>query len=289
MKRFRILWAGVCIVLAAVFLAVNIAQQTSQQDGGPVFTIPEGTLSVSIEDGEDALLQGITALDGEDGDVTSSILIESLSNFYGVNKRLATFAAFDSDGNVSKASRVIQYSDYTSARFSLLHALRYETGEDIDLSELVQATDCLDGDVSSKVKVSTDSSLSTRTAGVYQITFSVTNSAGDTTSLSTELEVYDPDYNNADINLTEYLVYCEAGDDEPDYRSYVDSVVAGSVRYTFSSGAASATGNDGSILRRSALRVRSSIDMDTPGIYQVYLTYNGEDYQGTTLLLVVVE
>ncbi|MCD7946042.1 MAG: hypothetical protein LUF81_05510 [Clostridiales bacterium] len=143
--------------------------------------------------------------------------------------------------------------------------------------------------MTSKVKVSTDSTLSTRTAGVYQVTFSVTNSAGDTASLSTELEVYDPDYNNADINLSSYLVYCQVGDDAPDYRSYVESVVAGSVRYTFSEGAASATGSDGSTLRRTALRVRSSVDMDTAGVYQVYLTYQGEDYQGTTLLLVVVE
>ncbi|MCD8047321.1 MAG: bacterial Ig-like domain-containing protein, partial [Clostridiales bacterium] len=54
-------------------------------------------------------------------------------------------------------------------------------------------------------------------------------------------------------------------------------------------GATSATGSDGSILRRTALQVRGSVDMDTAGVYQVYLTYRGEDYQGTTLLLVVVE
>ncbi len=283
------IWAGCFLVVAAVFLVVNVIQKTSEQDGGPVITVPEDILTVSIEDGEDALLQGVTAQDGRDGDVTSSVLVESISNFYGDGKRLVTYAAFDSDGNVSKATRAIQYSDYTAPQFTLLHSLRYQTGEEIDLDELVQATDCLDGDVTSKVRVSTDSSLSTRTAGVYQVTFSVTNSAGATASLSTELEVYDPDYNDADVNLSTYLVYCQVGDDEPDYRSYVESVVAGSVRYTFSEGAASASGNDGTTLRRSALRVRGSADMDTAGVYQVYLTYRGDDYQGTTLLLVVVE
>lgn len=288
MRRFRMIWAGCFVAVAAVFLAVNVIQRLSGQDGGPVISVPKEILTVSIEDGEEALLQDVTAQDGRDGDVTSSVLVESISKFYG-GVRQVTYAAFDSDGNATKATREIQYSDYTEPRFTLSHSLRYQTGEDIDLEELVQATDCLDGDVTSKVKVSTDSSLSTRTAGVYQVTFSVTNSAGDTATLETELVVYDPDYNDADVNLSTYLVYCQAGDDEPDYRSYVQSVVAGSVRYTFSEGATSATGSDGSILRRTALQVRGSVDMDTAGAYQVYLTYRGEDYQGTTLLLVVVE
>ncbi|MCD8381319.1 MAG: DUF5011 domain-containing protein [Clostridiales bacterium] len=288
MRRFRMIWAGCFIVVAAVFLAVNVVQRIWGQDGGPSISVPKETFTVSIEDGEDVLLQDVTAQDGRDGDVTSSVLVESISNFYN-GLREVTYAAFDSDGNVTKATRSIQYSDYTAPRFTLSHSLRYQTGEEIDLDELVQATDCLDGDITSKIKVSTDSSLSTRTAGVYQVTFSVTNSAGDSASLTTELEVYDPDYNDADINLSTYLVYCQEGDDEPDYRSYVTSVVAGSVRYTFSEGAASATGSDGSTLRRAALRVRGTADMDTAGVYQIYLTYQGEDYQGTTLLLVVVE
>ncbi|MCD7946043.1 MAG: DUF5011 domain-containing protein [Clostridiales bacterium] len=101
-------------MITVLFLAVNIIQKAEGQDGGPVISVPDETLTVSIEDGEDTLLQGVTAQDGRDGDVTSSVLVESISNFYGDEKRLVTFAAFDSDGNVTKATRAIQYSDYTA-------------------------------------------------------------------------------------------------------------------------------------------------------------------------------
>ena len=56
--------------------------------------------------------------------MTGSILVEKLSDLYDGNRRLVTYAAFDSDDNVSKASREIVYTDYSSPRFSLTHALR---------------------------------------------------------------------------------------------------------------------------------------------------------------------
>ena len=287
MRKFRVIWLCLFAAVGITFSACVIFQNVYGKDGGPVIFYPEGVLEISVQDGEEALLQGVTAKDDKDGDVTGSILVEKLSGFDGENRREVTYAAFDSDGNVTKATREIVYTDYTPIRFQLNHSLRYRTGETINLSELVGASDSLDGDLSDKVKVKLESGLSTRTSGVYRIQFSVTNSACDTRILDTELEVYDAAMNEAVVNLTTYLIYYEDG--KPDYYSYLDSVIVGEIHYNFQNGKNIATGTDGSTLSRSSLQIRSNVDPSTPGVYPVYLIYQDDAYQGMAQLMVVVE
>lgn len=287
MRKFRVIWLCLFAAVGITFSACVIFQNVYGKDGGPVIFYPEGVLEISVQDGEEALLQGVTAKDDKDGDVTGSILVEKLSGFDGENRREVTYAAFDSDGNVAKATREIVYTDYTPIRFQLNHSLRYRTGETINLSELVGASDSLDGDLSDKVKVKLESGLSTRTSGVYRIQFSVTNSACDTRILDTELEVYDAAMNEAVVNLTTYLIYYEDG--KPDYYSYLDSVIVGGIHYNFQNGKNIATGTDGSTLSRSSLQIRSNVDPSTPGVYPVYLIYQDDAYQGMAQLMVVVE
>lgn len=287
MRKFRVIWLCLFAAVGITFSACVIFQNVYGKDGGPVIFYPEGVLEISVQDGEEALLQGVTAKDDKDGDVTGSILVEKLSGFDGENRREVTYAAVDSDGNVTKATREIVYTDYTPIRFQLNHSLRYRTGETINLSELVGASDSLDGDLSDKVKVKLESGLSTRTSGVYRIQFSVTNSACDTRILDTELEVYDAAMNEAVVNLTTYLIYYEDG--KPDYYSYLDSVIVGGIHYNFQNGKNIATGTDGSTLSRSSLQIRSNVDPSTPGVYPVYLIYQDDAYQGMAQLMVVVE
>ena len=287
MRKFRVIWLCLFAAVGITFSACVIFQNVYGKDGGPVIFYPEGVLEISVQDGEEALLQGVTAKDDKDGDVTGSILVDKLSGFDGENRREVTYAAFDSDGNVTKATREIVYTDYTPIRFQLNHSLRYRTGETINLSELVGASDSLDGDLSDKVKVKLESGLSTRTSGVYRIQFSVTNSACDTRILDTELEVYDAAMNEAVVNLTTYLIYYEDG--KPDYYSYLDSVIVGGIHYNFQNGKNIATGTDGSTLSRSSLQIRSNVDPSTPGVYPIYLIYQDDAYQGMAQLMVVVE
>ncbi|MGM9594274.1 MAG: hypothetical protein ACI3U8_07955 [Candidatus Onthomonas sp.] len=273
--------------VTVVFVLYLGVQALSAQDGGPQFTVDEGALEISVQAGSEALLRGISAQDGKDGDVTDSVLVEKLSELYDGNRRLVTYAAFDSDDNVSKTTREIVYTDYTSPRFSLTHALLWKAGESLDLTQLVQASDTLDGDLTGKVKVRTETNISSRIAGVYSISFSVTNSAGDTQTLETQLEIYDPQVNEASLELTDYLVYWEGED--IDYRSYLQSVTAGGVKYSFQPGSETGTSAGGGSLSRSEISVHSQLDTSQAGVYPVYLTYQDDTYQGTTLLLVVVE
>lgn len=127
MRKFRVIWLCLFAAVGITFSACVIFQNVYGKDGGPVIFYPEGVLEISVQDGEEALLQGVTAKDDKDGDVTGSILVEKLSGFDGENRREVTYAAFDSDGNVAKATREIVYTDYTPIRFQLNHSLRYRT------------------------------------------------------------------------------------------------------------------------------------------------------------------
>lgn len=60
-----------------------------------------------------ALLAGVTATDAEDGDVTASLLVEGISGRNDDGTVQVTYAAFDSNHHVTKATRAVRYTDYT--------------------------------------------------------------------------------------------------------------------------------------------------------------------------------
>ena len=69
--------------------------------------IPE----LSVFDSRDALLQGITARDKKDGDVTDLLVVEHVSLLNAEGDIMVSYAAFDRSGNVSKAQREARYTD----------------------------------------------------------------------------------------------------------------------------------------------------------------------------------
>lgn len=231
MKKLRIFWAVVVVLVAAAFTAYRIIEIQKEDSSGPVFSCDQTELEVSIQDGDDVLLQGITAQDKKDGDVTSSVLVEKISNFYGDYRRLVTYAAFDSDDHVTEMEREIYYTDYTKPRFALNGSLRFKAGEKINIDQIVTATDCLDGDLSRKVKIQMDGTINNRLTGFYDIVYQVTNSAGDSVSLPIRIEVYQQVANEVEMNLKQYLVYYDGED--IDYKDYLKSIKIGNLEYPF--------------------------------------------------------
>ena len=53
------------------------------------------------------LLEGVTAYDSHDGDVTASLLIEKVTET-GNGKVIVTYAAVDSSNNVAEQSRILK-------------------------------------------------------------------------------------------------------------------------------------------------------------------------------------
>lgn len=294
MRRFRRIWLVCVALVTALFGVYRIREYMTADNSIPVFHCTEDTLEISVSDGQEALLQGLTASDRKDGDLTGDILVEKMSNFYGEGQRVVTYVVFDSDGNIARFEREITYRDYHSPRFSLQKSLRYATGEKIDLYEFITATDCLDGDLSNKITLQMDSNINNRTAGVYRIEYSVVNSAGDTVYLPVDLEVYQYRVGMAELSVSDYLLYYEGK--TPDYASMITLVTIGTTELKVVDDRNVVKDDDtDSVLEKptvaylSNVTVQSMVNPNVAGVYPVYLIYNDGIYEGTQVILVVVE
>ena len=217
MKRMHITiiaLLAVSLILLGVAGGVRLLAKDSTL---PVIECSQQELRVSTQDGSDALLQGVTAHDDKDGDLTGSIVVEQITGTGTPGTVTVTYAVADSDHHVASCSRTVTYTDYVSPRFSLSAPLIYEVGEVLQVRDRLGANDMIDGSL--KVSAST---LSTNYVGSFPITMEVTNSLGDTASLTLDLVVRDTSRNAPEIKLKQYLVYVtQTGDFDP--MTYVDS------------------------------------------------------------------
>ena len=320
MKRFRKIWLGIVIFFTVLFIGYRLVEAVKADSSGPVISGGGDRLEVSIHDGEEILLGGITATDKKDGDVTDSIIVEKISNFYDENVRTVTYAAFDSDNHISKVEREIVYTDYNSPRFELTGALRFRAGEAVNVDKIVTAKDCLDGDISNKVKILTDTTINTRVTGFYRVVYEVTNSAGDNVKLPIDIEIYEPYNNEVELNLDRYLVYYEGS--PIDYKDFLVSVRRGNLEYFFegvdmkdpsveeplegesaedlqeeagdeTEETQDTQENTSAVIPKSRVRVESEVDTSKPGVYPVYYYYTHDNGNYTSeakeVIYVVVE
>ena len=113
MRILRIAVAVLFIVTLCLFIFFYI--QTIHLDKTiPEITIPPGILEVSLSADRSELLQGLSAYDKKDGDLTDTIIIESISRFTEPGVAMVTYAVCDSDNHVGSASRKIRYIDDTA-------------------------------------------------------------------------------------------------------------------------------------------------------------------------------
>lgn len=315
MKKFRRIWLAAVILMVLFFVGYRVYENMKTDSSGPVISGGKDKIQVSIHDEEEVLLQGITAVDKKDGDVTDSLIVENISSFYD-GTRVATFAAFDSDNHISKVEREISYTDYTSPRFELTGSLRFRAGETVNIEKIVKAQDCLDGDLSNKVKIRMDTTINNRVTGFYQVEYIVTNSAGDTVTLPIDVEIYEPYNNEVELTLDRYLVYYDGS--EISFKDFLKSIRKGNLEYAFegvelvgsqlpetepenteetdsseTEEPAEETAVESKKIPKSRVRVDSAVDPSTPGVYPVYYYYT-EEYENYTseakeVLYVVVE
>ncbi len=102
---------GVAVV--GILLAAGAVWAVMTQDReGPVITIDETQQISWHTDMEKAeLLQGVTAVDEKDGDVTDTLIVESIKPQPAGDEAIVTYVAKDNSHNVTKATRKVGYSD----------------------------------------------------------------------------------------------------------------------------------------------------------------------------------
>lgn len=267
MKKLSILMIVLLVVSLAGAGWTQFRLWSSKDETLPVIECPETPLVLQVgENDPDTLLEGVSAWDDKDGDLTSRVMVEGIARSVENNETTITYAVVDSDCHVAKQTRTVQYSDYQPPRFGLSQELRYEVGQPVVVRDRVTATDVIDGDLSNQVKV-TSTGLNANVEGRYPVTFEVTNSMGDTSVWTAEIRIANYQTGEPRILLSQYLVYLKQGEAFQS-QNYLSQVIGGELE---------------------DVTVESGVDTSTPGTYQVtYSCIGNSGTAGTAVLFVVV-
>lgn len=296
-----------CIILAVLslvlFTVVYVDYSSKSVIRGPQVTMDTDTITISIKDGSDAVLQGIQAVDAQGNDVSSLMIVESYGRFASDGSRMVRIAAFDRQGNVSKISRTIYYSDYVPPRVSLRGPLCAVSNSKRNLLEQIQVFDSLEGDISSDVTLSYIGGTSIPTEGEFQVLLQVSNSAGDSLEMPLTVEYYNAaqERTRPKIGLTDYLIYVRSGQKvQPE--DYLDNLTLDGRHYYFDAEnqAFVQEGNtyqqainsieSGLILPLSQLQIAAPGVYRDPGVYEItYRCASAAGVIGTVRLVIVVE
>ena len=276
LRWLLLILTALCLLACGVYV---LHSRQTRDTAAPVISFAEDALSLSVHDAQDVLLDGVTAWDDRDGDVTASLVVEGVSSIHSDDSATVTYAAFDRAGNVTKAQRAVRYTDYEDPRFSLSAPLIFRSGFTVDLFRYVTASDPVDGDISDRIKATlTGGETSISEIGIHEVELRVTNSMGDTARLTVPVEVYASSDYNATVKLSDYLVYVNAGSAfAPE--SYLQGMTAGYREYSVSQ-----LSDDG-----AKIDIRSNVRTDVPGAYDVTYTVSHGSYTGYTRLIVIVE
>ena len=277
MRRIKVGFLIGTLLLCVIYI-VNKWMLYNQLDSSyPEITFEQDILEVSVTATEEELLAGVQAIDKKDGDVTDSIIIESMSNLLEGNQRIVTYAAFDGDNHVGKAERRIQYTDYTPVRFSLSKPIVASSG--LEWSELLsplQVIDCVDGDISDRIVILKSSVVSmTSEYIISNYSVQVTNSCGEVAELKlpvkTSLSGTSSNNTYLEITLSEYLTYTSLGS-TLDLSSFITGV---SYR--------------GEAVAASDVTISTDLDTSKAGVYTATYSLTRDEATATCDLIIVVE
>ena len=215
------------------------------------------------------LLAGVTAYDKKDGDISSKIIIESISKFIEDGVSIVTYAVCDNDNHATSATRKIHYTDYTEPEFVINKSLVFSLGEKINIQSCVGATDCIDGDISDRVIV-TATDYNVNEVGVFTVSLQATNSMGDTIYMELPVYIKDLSLSAPKIELSEHIVYTKVGE-KVDLVKYVRSAVD---KYE----------------QPVNVLIDTNLDITKPGSYEArYETQDIDGRRGYAVMTIIVE
>lgn len=284
--RKNLFYLALIMLCSGLFLLYVFGYQRGVDTQPPTISFSDQTLELSALDPKQTLLQGVTAQDNKDGDVTASVVVASIQLADADGTINVTYAAFDAAGNVTRAVRQARYTDYESPKFSLSKSLTFAYNSGFDIFSLVQAEDMLDGDISHRVRITSLDDASVLTMGTHQVELKVSNSLGETVKLVIPVEVYAAGTYDAVVTLTDYLVYLPVGG-QLDEESYLEEYIR----------AGSAVALWEALPEDYSLDIISNVQPDVPGVYTVEYRVtqtvgtgtNARAHTGYAKLIVVVE
>lgn len=242
------------VVAAVLFTFANVSEWMNEDETLPTITADSDTIDVPCAYTTDQLLAGVTASDAKDGDLTGQILVGNFTRFIDPGVCDLNYVVFDSSEHMATLTRRVHFTDYHSPRFALAEPLVFaeSTTNNTEVRDLFSASDVLDGDLTDWITY-VETNAAYNNPGDYTITMEVRNSFGDTVRYAFPIHIYERNTQDFTISLTDALVYVQQGGDF-DPLEYIESVE------DFS----------GNGYSPSLLRVTSTVDTGTPGIYEVH-------------------
>lgn len=284
MKKSKIILHILALFVAvASFFLFRAYIRITTDSKPPEFRVEEVMLELSVNDPESALLRGISAKDSRDGDVTHTILVESVTGINSDQVANVTYVAFDRSGNVAKTQRKVRYTDYHSPRITLTHAAAFPGESGANLMNYVSAEDVLEGDIGRRVRATLVSNTGSLTKeGIHTVRLGVTNSLGDSVQLEIPVEIYAAGLYNATLTLKDYIIYLPKGSV---FRAenYLNT-------FDYSAKTLNLTRNQPAGF---SLKYDDTVKTNVPGVYSVSYTATYTDrnieYTGHSVLIVVIE
>lgn len=257
-------WGTVILIIAflLVFWGYRYYDALRTDTDAPTITMNDTQmLQVSVQDPKTVLLQGVTAHDQQDGDVTGKLVVESVQLVQKDGLIVVGYAVADSAGNVAKASREVQYTDYESPKFGLSAPLIFRESSDFNIMSIIGASDVVDGDLQHRIRATSLTESAVVGVGIHPVHFQVTNSLGDTAELVLPVEVLASNSYDASLTLTDYLIYLPKGESFQ-ARSYLDSFIYRTDEISLRAGLP-----DG-----FSLKLTGDVQTQVPGVYTVGYT-----------------
>lgn len=270
MKAFRIIVCIVFVLSVGCYKGNDYIKSQAVDSTYPTIESTSDKIKVPCNATEEDLLAGVTAMDGKDGDITDSILIDNISTF--IEKGLANiqYVVFDSDMNFSTFTRKVQFEDYRSPQFHLSAPLIFFENDQMRLLDRLTAYDCIDGDISGQIKLTSNSY--TAMGETQSINAEVCNSYGDVSTITLAITMEEKDMMAPSITLSDYLVYIKKGS-SLDPLSYIQDV----------------TSYYEEKIALDMVSITTELDTNTIGTYEVLYSITEEQHTGKTKLIVIVE
>lgn len=271
MKYVRLAVCVLFVISVAFFGYVKYTQQTKVDGSLPTISGPDEPLRIKCDYEDADLLQGLSAYDEKDGDITDEIMVDSLVPSLEKGRCNANFVVFDSSNHPATFSREVVFTDYRSPKIYISKPLVFTKNANEDVFGYIGATDAIDGDITSLLRMNTNTNM--LETGDYVINVEIANSLGDFSELELPVHIVDQIDVRIDIKLTENIVYVDSRDGfNP--ADYIESV----------------TNADGTVYETDIVNIESSVNTSKPGVYEVIYTAEDSDtIKGFTALLVVVE
>lgn len=171
----------------------------------PTITLTGGE-EIQFTIGQDFVDPGYSATDDCDGDLTSSVIVDGNVDGHKDGTYILTYRVSDSCGNICEIKRTVKVGDFTPPVLTLLGESRlYVKVGTTFVDPGFTAVDNIDGNISDKVSVS--GGVATSKMGRYTLTYTATDTAGNSCSVTRSIFVYEKQAQSNVVNPGNNVVY----------------------------------------------------------------------------------